>query len=359
MDAPSTLEGHPTRFWHRVGGDRVACDICPRSCRLREGQRGFCFVRANRGGEIVLLSYGRSTGFGIDPIEKKPLHHFLPGTKVLSFGTAGCNLACKFCQNWEISRSRAVDSLTDTVNPDAIALLAQRTNCRSVAFTYNDPVVFHEYAVDTAKACRAFGLHTVAVSAGYQCAEPRAEFYKNMDAANIDLKSFSESFYQRLCGGHLQPVLETLNYIHHETKTWLEITTLLLPGENDSAHELECLTQWIMENLGPDVPLHFSAFHPDWKMLETPATSLTTLLSARRIAKKNGLRHVYLGNVRCPEGSNTYCHQCGQLLIGRDRYTLSEWNWNNPGTCDGCGALCAGVFEANGPQDLRPSSPFE
>jgi len=347
METARFPEGFPTRYWHKLEGGLVACDVCPRRCNVREGQRGFCFVRGNVGGQMVLLSYGRSSGFCIDPIEKKPLNHFLPGTPVLSFGTAGCNLACKFCQNWDISKSRDMDSLMEWASPEAIAKVAKERHCRSVAFTYNDPVVFHEYAVDTAQACHALGVHSVAVSAGYQCVAPREEFYRHMDAANIDLKAFSEAFYHRLCGGHLQQVLETLHYIKHETRTWLEITTLLIPGENDSTPELEALTQWVVEHLGPEVPLHFSAFHPDWKMLDASPTPAATLLEARRIAKTNGLRHVYVGNVHCKEGDSTYCHQCGQLLIGRDRYDLSDWHLTPQSACDRCGTRCAGVFEAS------------
>jgi pyruvate formate lyase activating enzyme len=339
-------EGFPTRFWRKLDDGRIECTVCPRFCKLHEGQRGLCFVRGTVGGEIVLLSYGRSSGFCIDPIEKKPLNHFLPGTPVFSFGTAGCNLACKFCQNWDISKSREMDSLMDQASPEAIAKAAEELNCRSVAYTYNDPVIFHEYAIDTAKACREHGLKSVAVSAGYQCAEPRAEFYQYMDAANIDLKAFTEDFYHRICGGHLQPVLETLEYIKHETQVWLEITTLLIPDENDSTSELEALTQWVAEKLGPDVPLHFSAFHPDWKMLNKSSTPPATLIEARRIALKNGLRYVYVGNIHYKEGDSTYCHQCGQLLIGRDWYELSEWNLTPQGACRRCGTACAGVFEA-------------
>ncbi len=347
MDAIiNPAEAFPTRFWRSLEDGRVECQICPRVCKLHENQRGLCFVRGNVGGAVALLSYGRSSGFCIDPIEKKPLNHFLPGTPVFSFGTAGCNLACKFCQNWDISKSREMDRLMDQASPEAIARAAQETGCRSVAYTYNDPVIFHEYAIDTAQACRALGIKSVSVSAGYQCAEPRAEFYSYMDAANIDLKAFTEDFYHRLCGGHLQAVLETLEYIKKETAVWLEITTLLIPGENDSEGELENLTQWVVEHLGPDVPLHFSAFHPDWKMLNTLPTPPATLVKARQIALKNGIRHVYVGNVHNKEGDSTWCHQCGKLLIGRDWYVLSEWNLTPEGKCRSCGTACAGVFEA-------------
>ena len=346
MDAIiNSSETFPTRHWRTLDDGRVECQICPRFCKLHEGQRGLCFVRGNVGGAVALLSYGRSSGFCIDPIEKKPLNHFLPGTPVFSFGTAGCNLACKFCQNWDISKSREMDRLMDQASPEAIAQAAKATGCRSVAYTYNDPVIFHEYAIDTAIACRELGINSVAVSAGFQCAEPRAEFYQYMDAANIDLKAFTEDFYHRLCGGQLQAVLETLEYIKHETQVWLEITTLLIPGENDSEAELEQLTQWVVEKLGPDVPLHFSAFHPDWKMLNTVATPAGTLRKARQIALKNGVRYAYVGNVHDKAADSTWCHQCGQLLIGRDWYELSEWNLTADGKCKQCGNACAGIFE--------------
>ena len=346
MDAIiNPAEAFPTRHWRTLDDGRVECQICPRFCKLHEGQRGLCFVRGNVGGAVALLSYGRSSGFCIDPIEKKPLNHFLPGTPVFSFGTAGCNLACKFCQNWDISKSREMDRLMDQASPEAIAQAAKATGCRSVAYTYNDPVIFHEYAIDTAIACRELGINSVAVSAGFQCAEPRAEFYQYMDAANIDLKAFTEDFYHRLCGGQLQAVLETLEYIKHETQVWLEITTLLIPGENDSEAELEQLTQWVVEKLGPDVPLHFSAFHPDWKMLNTVATPAGTLRKARQIALKNGVRYAYVGNVHDKAADSTWCHQCGQLLIGRDWYELSEWNLTADGKCKQCGNACAGIFE--------------
>jgi pyruvate formate lyase activating enzyme len=335
----------PGRYWHALADGRIQCDLCPRFCRLKEGQRGLCFVRARSGDQMVLTTYGRSSGFCIDPIEKKPLNHFLPGTPVLSFGTAGCNLTCKFCQNYDISKSREVDTLADRASPEAIAQAAKDSGCRSVAFTYNDPVIFHEYAVDTAIACREAGIRTVAVSAGYVCPEPRAEFYRHMDAANIDLKGFTERFYHELASAHLQPVLDTLVYLKHETDVWFEITTLLIPGRNDGDAELEELTGWIAGQLGPDVPVHFSAFHPDWKMLDVPPTPPATLNRARRIAMKNGLRYVYTGNVHDEAGGSTYCHGCGARLIGRDWYRLGDWGLDEAGACRACGTPCAGVFE--------------
>jgi pyruvate formate lyase activating enzyme len=313
---------------------------------MREGQRGLCFVRANQDGAVVSTTYGRSSGFCVDPIEKKPLNHFLPGTPILSFGTAGCNLACKFCQNWDISKSREMDTLADRAEPETIARAAEELGCRSVAYTYNDPVVFHEYAIDVARACRARGVKSVAVTAGYVCAEPRAEFYRYMDAANLDLKAFTDEFYWKLTGGHLEPVLDTLRYLRHETSVWIELTTLLIPGENDSEHEIDEMTRWVVSELGPDVPMHFTAFHPDWKMRDHPPTPPETLTRARRIAIRNGVRYPYTGNVHDAKGGSTYCHQCGRELIGRNWYVLGDWNLTPEGHCRFCGTPCAGVFEA-------------
>ena len=335
-----------TRYWHTLDDGRVQCDMCPRACKLKDGQRGLCFVRACEKGEIVLTSYGRSSGFCVDPIEKKPLNHFLPGTPVLSFGTAGCNLACKFCQNWDISKSREQDTLADAASPEALADAAVRLSCKSIAFTYNDPVIFHEYAIDVAKACHQRGVKSVAVTAGYVCEEPRREFYQYMDAANIDLKAFTERFYKYITGGHLQPILDTLIYLKHETSVWFEITTLLIPGENDSDDEIDAMTQWISDNLGADVPLHFSAFHPDWKMLEHSKTPPATLSKARDIALNNGLNFVYTGNVHDLKGGSTYCSHCGELLIARDWYELKQWRLDATGRCRQCGWQCPGVFEA-------------
>jgi len=316
---------------------------------MREGQRGLCYVRAVEKGELVLTTYGRSSGFCIDPIEKKPLNHFLPGTPVLSFGTAGCNLTCKFCQNWSISKAREFDKLQDQASPEQIAAAAAQTNCRSVAYTYNDPVIFLEYVMDTARACRERGIKNVAVTAGYICPDPRAEFYSVIDAANVDLKAFTEHFYKELCTAKLDAVLDTLKYLKHETDVWFEITDLLIPGENDSDRELDELTSWVVKHLGPDVPLHFSAFHPDWKMMDKPRTPPETLLRARYIAKENGVQYAYVGNVHDHDAQSTYCHKCGGILIGRDWYLLSEWNISFEGNytakCADCGTPVAGIFD--------------
>ncbi len=338
------MDTHPARYWHFLDDGRLQCDLCPRDCRLHEGQRGACFVRQRVGAGMVLTTYGRSSGFCIDPIEKKPLNHFYPGSSVLSFGTAGCNLACKFCQNWDISKSRSMDRLMDAAAPDEIARAAAYHGCRSVAFTYNDPVIFAEYAIDTALACRALGIASVAVTAGYMHAAPRRDFYAEMDAANVDLKAFTEDFYVHQTGAHLAPVLDTLLYLHHETQVWLEITTLLIPGLNDSDSELAALSRWICDELGPDVPLHFTAFHPDYKLDTLPPTPPATLTRARKIARAAGLHHVYTGNVRDLDGGSTRCPSCDGLLIERDGYRILAYRLDASGACTGCGHRLAGRF---------------
>jgi pyruvate formate lyase activating enzyme len=342
LGGPSSVV--PTLYWRALDDGRVQCDLCPRHCRLREGQRGLCFVRACLDHAVVLTTYGLTSGLCIDPIEKKPLHHFLPGTAVLSFGTAGCNLTCRYCQNWSISRARHTEALAMRASPETVARAARRLGCDSVAFTYNDPVIFHEYAIDTADACRGLGIRAIAVTAGYVCDRPRAEFYRRIDAVNVDLKSFRDDFYRRVCGGRLEPVLDTLRYIRRATPAWLEITNLLIPGHNDGEAETEDLTRWVVRELGPDVPIHFSAFHPDWMMRDVRPTPLETLVRARQIARKNGVRHAYTGNVRDVDGSTTYCHACGAMLIGRSLYAISAWGLSDDGRCRSCGVRPAGVF---------------
>jgi len=340
-----TTESVPGRYWHVMDDGRIQCDLCPRFCRLRDGQRGLCFVRARENDGIVLTTYGRSSGFCVDPVEKKPLNHFLPGSPILSFGTAGCNLTCRFCQNWDISKSRDTDILADQASPEQIARAALDLGCRSVAFTYNDPVIFMEYAIDVAKACRQVGVKSVAVTAGEICAEPRREFYRYIDAANIDLKGFTEEFYRKVCGGSLTAVLDTLEYVAGETDVWLETTTLLIPGKNDSDDELRRMTRWVVEHLGPHVPMHFTAFHPDWKMRDTPATPPDTLTRARRIALDAGVYYPYTGNVHDESGGSTYCTDCGDRLIGRDWYTLTKWTLTDDGRCQHCGTPCHGHID--------------
>jgi pyruvate formate lyase activating enzyme len=336
---------HPGRWWHMLDDGRMQCDLCPRDCRLHEGQRGACFVRMRVGEQMLLTTYGRSSGFCVDPIEKKPLNQFYPGSSVLSFGTAGCNLACKFCQNWDISKSRDMDSLADAASPGVIAQAALKLGCKSVAFTYNDPVIFAEYAMDVADACHAVGVQAVAVTAGYIHAVPRREFYAKMDAANVDLKGFTEEFYVKLTGAHLAPVLDTLKYLKHETEVWFEITTLLIPGKNDSDAELEAECAWIARELGPAVPLHFSAFHPDWKMTDVPATPAATLTRARRIALRHGLHYVYTGNVHDTEGGTTSCPHCGNALIVRDWYNILDYRVTEDGHCQECSGAIDGRYQ--------------
>jgi pyruvate formate lyase activating enzyme len=349
-----TNADYPARWWHKIDDGRLQCDLCPRDCRLHEGQRGACFVRQRTGDRMVLTTYGRSSGFCIDPIEKKPLHHFYPGSSILSFGTAGCNLACKFCQNWDISKSRDMDRLMDEASPESIAEAAYRTGCRSVACTYNDPVIFAEYAMDVADACRARGIKIVAVTAGYMHDQARREFYAKMDAANVDLKAFSEDFYFKLTGSHLRPVLDTLVYLKHETDVWFEITTLLIPTKNDSDAELTAMCKWIAKELGPEVPLHFTAFHPDYKMDDLPATPHATLIRARDIAIREGLRYVYTGNVHDTAGGTTFCSDCGAPLIVRDWHRILKYSVTHDGRCSTCKAQVPGRFEEfRGQRDLR------
>jgi pyruvate formate lyase activating enzyme len=338
------------RWHHRLPSGRVQCDLCPRRCRLQDGQRAFCFVRQRQGDDVVLTSYGRASGFCVDPIEKKPLTHFLPGSAVLSFGTAGCNLGCRFCQNWDISKARETDKLSDAAAPTAIAQAASDAGCKSVAFTYNDPVIFAEYAIDTAQACREAGLRSVAVTAGYITPEARPAFFSAMDAVNIDLKAFSEGFYKKLCFAELKPVLETLAYVRRETNVWLEITTLLIPGQNDSEDEVARLCDWVLTELGPDVPLHFTRFHPDYQMTDLPGTPPLTCERARRQAMSAGLRYAYTGNIHDRSGQSTYCPSCSAVVIERDGYSLGKVSIVD-GCCGECGASIPGVFDPNGPGD--------
>lgn len=340
-----SLNGSSGRYWHILPDGKIQCDLCPRECKLNEGQRGLCFVRARQGDGMVLTTYGRSSGYCIDPIEKKPLNHFLPGTPVLSFGTAGCNLTCKFCQNHDISKSREMDSLMDQAPPETIAEAAVRTGCRSVAFTYNDPVIFLEYAVDTAKACKERGIKAVAVTAGYISPDARVEFFRHMDAVNIDLKGFTDGFYKDLCTADLRSVLDTIQYVHDHTDVWMELTTLLIPGKNDSDDELKALFDWVLSNVGPDVPLHFSAFHPDFRMRDIPSTPKSTILNAVNIARSAGVHHVYGGNIHNADSDTTYCTSCGTALIERDWYEINGWSLNDDGACNTCGTPCAGVFD--------------
>jgi pyruvate formate lyase activating enzyme len=337
-------QNHPTKYWHRLENGRVQCDLCPQACKLKEGQRGICFVRMRVNDQIVLTTYGRSSGFAIDPIEKKPLNNFLPGSKSYSFGTAGCNLLCKFCQNWDISKAHEDDVLNKKSTPQNIAETAKEYGCKTVAFTYNEPIISMEYTIDVAKECHKLGVRTVAVTNGYICDEPRKEFFSYMDAARVDLKSFTERFYKEITGSSLQPVLDTLVYVKKHTNVWLEIICLLIPDENDSVAEITAMTTWVRENLGVDVPIHFTAFHPAWKMIDKPRTPLETLVRARDIAITNGLRYVYTGNVYHLDGGKTFCYNCKKCVIARDGYGITEYHLDDGGNCTFCHAKCDGVF---------------
>jgi pyruvate formate lyase activating enzyme len=360
MDEPiSIAERYPAKYWHKLEDGRIQCDLCPRDCKLREGQRGACFVRGRSHDVMVLTTYRRSSGFCVDPIEKKPLNHFYPGSSILSFGTAGCNLACKFCQNWDISKSRSFDKLADQATAETIAQSAVELGCKSVAFTYNDPVIFAEYAMDVADACHAFGIKTVAVTAGYIHEQPRRDFFAKMDAANVDLKAFSEAFYFKQTGAHLQPILDTLKYLRQETNVWVELTTLLIPGLNDSAQEIGQMSEWIVKELGADVPLHFTAFHPDYKMKDIIPTPVQTLTNARKIAQSAGLLHVYTGNVHDTSGGTTHCATCHQPLIVRDWYVIREYAVTENGECPYCAAKLAGYFGKFNDQFGRRRIPIE
>ncbi len=335
--------------WQRpLDNGRLLCTLCPRACQLLDEQRGFCFVRKREGEQIRLTSYGQASGFCIDPVEKKPLAHFFPGTSVLSFGTAGCNLGCRFCQNWDISKAKDIARTSSPGSPEDIARTAAAWGCSGVAFTYNDPVIFAEYAIDTARACHAMGIRTIAVTAGYISEAAREEFFSVMDATNIDLKAFSDGFYKKLCAAELAPVLETLKYVRHQTQTWLELTTLLIQGSNDSPDEIDRLSDWIVRELGPDVPLHFTAFHPDYRLTDVPATSPDICHRAREQAQAHGLHYVYTGNIADSAGQTTYCPECGTAAIRRDGYRVCGWNLSE-NRCLSCSAAVAGRFSASGP----------
>ena len=344
MEAHMALYKAP-QWWHTdPHSGKVVCTLCPRECHIPTGSRGFCYVRANIDNELILTTYGRSSGFCIDPIEKKPLNHFLPGTPVLSLGTAGCNLGCKFCQNWDISKSREMNTLAGSAGPEAIVAAAVKTGCRSVAFTYNDPVIWAEYAIDIAAEARARGIKTVAVTAGYISPDARREFFQWMDAANVDLKAFTETFYRKLTQTHLEPVLDTLKYLKHETDVWFEITNLMIPGENDSHDETRRMCRWIADELGPDVPVHFSAFHPDFKMMDTLPTPHQSLIDAHQIALDCGIKFAYVGNVHDAHRDTTYCPNCSGVLIERDWYELGKYHLDG-NRCRHCRTIIPGVFE--------------
>jgi AmmeMemoRadiSam system radical SAM enzyme len=344
-DSPTRHDGSRIGgWWHRQDDGRVVCDLCPRHCSLKDGDKGFCFVRENIGGRMVLTTYGKSTGFCVDPIEKKPLAHFYPGSSVLSFGTAGCNLGCKFCQNWSISKSKEVDALSERATPEQIAVGAGSLGCKSVAFTYNDPVLWAEYAIDTARACRERGIKAVAVTAGYITPEARGPFFEVMDAANVDLKGFTEEFYQKYTLSHLRPVLDTLRWLKEESEVWFEVTNLIIPQANDDPGELKRMCDWLLASVGDEVPVHFTAFHPDFRLKDRPPTPHETLIAAREIALEMGLKYAYTGNVVDPRRQSTYCPGCSEMVIGRDWHAITAYRLEGDG-CGRCGRRIAGRFD--------------
>ena len=336
---------HPARYFEREEDGRLRCTLCPRECRLGEGQAGFCFVRQNVGGEMALLAYGKSTGFAVDPIEKKPLFHFLPGTEVLSFGTVGCNMGCRFCQNWNTSKARSSERYMETRTPEQVVDLAVSAGCPSIAFTYNDPIIWAEWAIDVAREARRRGIRTVFVTSGFVKEKAREEIFSWMDATNVDLKAFTEEFYAKVTLSHLAPVLETLEWLAREGRVWTEVTNLVIPRLNDDPDETRRLAEWIGARMGPDVPLHFSAFHPAWKMMDRPRTPPATLTRARQIARQAGLRHVDTGNVHDPDGQTTSCPRCGKAVLVRDWNDVLRNRLGPGGTCRDCGERIAGRFE--------------
>ncbi|MHB1687092.1 MAG: AmmeMemoRadiSam system radical SAM enzyme [Ignavibacteriaceae bacterium] len=331
------------KWWQPVENGKILCTLCPRYCKIGEGQPGFCYIRQNYGGKLYTTGYGKPSGFAIDPIEKKPLNHFYPGTSVLSFGTAGCNLGCKFCQNWSISKAKLDEVNSLTASPESVVALAKKYNAPSIAFTYNDPTIFGEYVIDIAEIARAEGIKTVMVTAGYIDKEARKEIYKNIDAANVDLKGFTERFYYKLTFSHLNDVLDTLVWLKNETNVWFEITTLLIPDENDSPDEIKLESDWILQNLGDSVPLHFTAFHPDFRMMDKEPTPEKTLMTARKIALETGIKYCYTGNVHNSEGQTTYCYNCKAPLIIRDWHSVIS-NKIHDGKCNRCGIRIDGKF---------------
>ncbi len=341
MDNPTLFK--LADWWELTESGKILCTLCPRYCKIGNGQSGFCFVRKNIDGKLYSIGYGRPTGFAIDPIEKKPLNHFYPGSGILSFGTAGCNLGCKFCQNWSMSKAHIDDQNSLRVSPEDVVNLALKNKANSIAYTYNDPTIFGEYVIDISKMAREEGLKSVMVTAGYIDKKARVDVYKYIDAANVDLKAFNKDFYRKLTLSNLNDVLDTLIWLKKETDIWIEITTLLIPGENDSTDELKKMCEWILENLGESVPLHFTAFHPDFKMNNKPPTSRETLKKSRGIALDAGIKYCYIGNVSDKDGQTTFCPKCRAVLIERDWHTVYTNKINN-GQCFKCGEKIGGIF---------------
>ncbi|MGM9992749.1 MAG: AmmeMemoRadiSam system radical SAM enzyme [Candidatus Bruticola sp.] len=341
----AVLSPYSHHYWETKTTDgQLQCQLCPRQCILSPEQRGFCFIRHHINGHIINTSFAKTTGAAIDPIEKKPLYHFLPQSRVLSFGTLGCNMGCRFCQNSHITKN-CHNNLSLSLPPQKVGLAALNYSCSSVAFTYNDPIIWADYAIESAKVCHSLGLQTIAVTAGYIKAKARIEFFSYMDAANIDLKSIRPQFYKNYCQVDIEPILDTIIYVKEHTKCWLELTNLIIPDLNDSEQDLKDLSRWIVKELGPDVPIHFSAFHPAYLMKDKAKTNLTSLLKARDIALESGLHYVYTGNIAHPASQSTYCIKCGRLLIERLLNLIEFKDLNlEKGCCQGCGAPLPGRF---------------
>lgn len=331
------------QWWQKSEKGKILCTLCPRYCEIGEGQPGFCYIRQNINGKLYSIGYGRPTGFAVDPVEKKPLNHFLPGTSILSFGTAGCNLGCKFCQNWSISKAKLDDTYSVDATPDDVISLAKKYSAPSIAFTYNDPTIFGEYIIDISKIAYQEGIKSVMVTAGYIDKDARKDVYKFIDAANVDLKGFTEKFYYKNTLSHLEYVLDTLIWLKNETDVWIELTTLLIPDENDSSEEIKKECNWIINNLGDSVPLHFTAFHPDFKMRNKEATPHKTLLMAKNIAQSEGIKFCYIGNVLDNKNQSTFCPNCKQILIERNWYNVKVMDLMES-KCANCGEIIPGIF---------------
>ncbi len=332
------------RWWEYDKKGKILCTLCPRFCHIGEGQAGFCYIRQNIDGKLYSLGYAQSTGFAIDPVEKKPLNHFLPGTGILSFGTAGCNLGCQFCQNWSISKAKITERGSIESTPPNVVALARKHNCPSIALTYNDPTIIGEFAIDIAKEAKKYGVHLVLVTAGYITPEARKEIYQDVSAANVDLKGFTDRFYRKITLSDLEPVLDTLKWLKHETNIWFEITNLKIPGENDEIEETKAMCDWILNNLGDEVPLHFTAFHPDFKMRNKERTPAETLTKARDLAMSMGIKYCYVGNVHDVAGQTTYCPGCKTAVIARDWHRVLTYNLVG-NKCRNCGTKIAGIFQ--------------
>jgi pyruvate formate lyase activating enzyme len=336
------LKPHEGRWWEPMENGKLHCYLCPRHCHIGEGQTGFCFIRKVENGRLLQLGYGRPAAIQIDPVEKKPLNHFFPGTKIFSMGTAGCNMGCFFCQNWDISKAKSDQVNAADLSPEQVVTLAQQYGCPHLAFTYNEPTIWGEYVIDIARVAHDYGLNTVMVTNGYVTREAFFDIYQHIDAANVDLKAFTETFYSKITLTHLAPVLETLKWLRHETNVWFEVTNLIIPTLNDDDSEFQRLSEWMLENIGDDVPLHFTAFHPDFKLRDKPRTPPESLHRARDLAMSMGLKFVYEGNIYS-DGAHTICPGCHKVIVRRSWHDVLT-NKLYEGKCAHCGTKIPGVF---------------